>query len=109
MYYEKDQLLHESVQIKFDDSVVSSNKISTSDPRNKESKYKGLVSETIHFTEGDDKDIPRLIALNYNKKIMVILMGQEHHHEYVMSNKQKKSIKDSYNLTEMLKRKSLST
>jgi hypothetical protein len=106
MYYGKSQLSHDSVQIMLDANVFSTNKISAPDRRNRRSKYKGSFLETIHFTEGNDKDIPKLIALNYQKNIIVKLIGQKQNFEYALSNKFKKSIKDAYELTETLKRKS---
>ncbi len=106
MYYKKKNLFHESVQIKFDTYTASTENIPLNDRRNRESSYKNSAMETIHFTEGTDNDIHKLIALNYNKNISVTLKGQKNNYEYFLSNEMKRSIKDSYELLEMLKRKS---
>jgi hypothetical protein len=76
--------------------------------KEQKSNYKDILFETIHFTEGTDNNIPELIALNHNKRIIVKLIGQNQDYEYVLSNKLKKSIKDAYELTNLLKKKSSS-
>jgi hypothetical protein len=106
MYCGKSPLLHDSVQVKFGDNTASTKKISAPDRRNRKSNYKDLLFETIHFTEGTDNNIPELIALNYEKNIIVKLIGQNKSYEYVLSKKLKKSIKDAYELTLLLKKKS---
>jgi hypothetical protein len=106
MYCGKSPLSHDSVQVKYGEDFVSTKKISPPDRRNRKSNFKDLLFETIHFTEGTDNNIPELIALNYDKKIIVKLIGQKQNHEYILSNKLKRSIKDAYELTILLKKKS---
>lgn len=106
MYCGKSPISHDSVQVKFGNSVAATKKISAPDRRNRKSNYKDLLFETIHFTEGTDNNIPELIALNYDKEIIVKLIGQNQNYKYVLSNKLKKSIKDAYKLTNLLKKKS---
>jgi len=105
MYCGKSPLSNDSVQVIIGKKVLSTKKILPSDRRNRKSNFKNLLFETIHFTEGTDNNIPEFIALNDEKDINVKLIGQEKYYEYALSKKLIMSIKEAYELTEMLKRK----
>lgn len=105
MYYGDDWLFHEKIQIKYGDSIVSSNKVPSFDPRNATANSGGSVWEIISFSNGDDNEIPKFIYMNFDKPIKVRLLGRQYYKDYTLSNNYKKMIKESYQLFELLKLK----
>jgi Txe/YoeB family toxin of Txe-Axe toxin-antitoxin module len=103
-YYADDWLFHTKVQIIIDGdpTVYETADVPTYDEDNKH-QNSDSIWETISYSRDRDNGILKLIAENYDKKIKVRFVGRDTISDIVLSDKDKKAIKDSYDLAQLLK------
>jgi hypothetical protein len=101
-FHSENWLFHTSIMVKIGDNIFESEDIPTYDKRNIHDNYT-TIWETVSFT--NDSLLFKMIAFNVGKKIKVRLNGQQYYHEYILNDKLKLAIRDTYDLGKLLERK----
>jgi hypothetical protein len=103
-YYADDWIFHTSIQVKIGDSIYNSEVIETFNANNKTENSGGSVWENINYTDGKDNGIIKAIASNVGKEVKVRFNGKEYYSDFTLSTRDKQAIKESYELSELIKK-----
>lgn len=98
-YYDTDWIFHTKIEVKIGNTVYRSKEIPTYNEDNVTENYGGYVWENISYTSGGDKGIVKAIAENDTVKIKVRFIGRQYNSDFTLSEKDKKAIKESYELS----------
>lgn len=102
-YYGDDWLFHESITVKIDERVMTSETVPSFDKSNMKENSGGSVWETIHFTDNRDSGILSAIGANPEKVIKVRLNGRQYNKDYTLSKNDKQAIADCTFLAQLIK------
>jgi hypothetical protein len=103
-YHSDDWIFHTSIDVKIGEKVYRSSKIETFDKNHKTENSGYSVWENISYTNGKDNGIIKAIAENTEKEIKVRFNGKQYYSDMVLSSKDKRSIKESYEFSELIKK-----
>jgi hypothetical protein len=102
-YYAEDWLFHESITVKVGDSIYHSLTVPTYDSSNKTENDGGKIWENISYTDADN-DILKAIAEAGDEQVKIRFNGREYYSDKVLSPVDKKAIKETYQLSQTLKK-----
>jgi len=104
LYASSDPLYHTSIKVNLGDATLVSSTIPASgfDNTRVVENQSGNVWETVHYTNGRDNGIAKMIAKNVEKKIGVRFIGGKNF-DIQLSEMHKKAIRDTYVLSSYLK------
>jgi hypothetical protein len=103
-FHSDDWIFHTSIDVKIGDKVYRSSKIETYDKNNNTQNSGYSVWENISYINGKDNGIIKAIAENTDKEIKVRFNGKQYHSDMILSRKDKLGIKESYELSELIKK-----
>lgn len=103
-YYGDSWLFHSKVMVKTGSAVLEAGEVSTLSNDHHTQIGSGSVWEINHYTNNRDNGIIKLIAENYDKEIKVRFVGQQYEKDITLSKQDKVAIKESYELSELLKK-----
>lgn len=101
-FYGEDWIFHTHVEVKIGDNIYKSDDVKGSD--NERENSGGDVWETITYSNGKDNGILQAIAENSDKQIKVRFVGDQHISDFILSTSDKNIIRDSYNLSNLIKK-----
>ena len=101
-YFSTEWLFHTSLQISINGKVWTSETIETYDKNNKQTNNSGFIWEMIDYIGGRDNGILKAIADNGEAEIKVRFNGRQRNEDFILSDTDKKAIKDSYELSELI-------
>ena len=99
----KDWIFHTKVQVKIGDAIYETYDVPTYDKNNIEQSHGGYVQEVILYTNGDN-GIIKAIAESGDTPIKVRFSGSENIQDIILSKTDQQAIKDSYELSQLLKK-----
>lgn len=101
-WYDDDWLFHTYVQVKVGESVLTTPVVETFNKNNVHHNDGGVVWETISYVEDGDNGILSSIA-NAKGPVKVRFVGDKFYRDITLPEKDKKAIKDCYELSEAIK------
>ena len=103
-YYSDDWIFHTSIQVKIGENIYNSSIVETYNENNATQNSDGSVWEKISYTDDKDYGIIRAIAESGDKPVKVRFVGKQYNSDFTLSNKDKKAIKEGYELAYLLKK-----
>jgi RNA polymerase subunit RPABC4/transcription elongation factor Spt4 len=100
-YHSSDWIFHKKVLVKIGATVLETDEISHFNQERENSS--GSIWEVNHYTKNRDNGIIKLIAENYDQEIKVRFVGK-YDIDIVLADQDKVAIKESYELSELLKK-----
>lgn len=103
VYVSKDGLYHTRVELEFEGKKLSSERVSSLDPRSRRRQVQGNIVEGIEYLPGGDQGILETIARNYQREIGVryVALGSIYE-EVVLDELYKMAIRDAWLFAQML-------
>ncbi len=102
-FYSDDWIFHSSIHVKIADNIYNSSVVETYEENNKTENSGGSIWENISYTDGKDNGIIKAIAESGNKLVKVRFVGKQYNSDFTLSNKDKKAIKEGYELAYLIK------
>lgn len=103
-FYSDDWIFHTSIQVKIGENIYNSSVVETYEENNKTENSGGSVWENISYTDSKDNGIIKAIAESSNRPIKVRFVGKQYNSDFTLSNKDKKAIKEGYELAYLIKK-----
>lgn len=103
-YYSEDWIFHSRIEVKIGDNIYKSEDVPTYSEDNKTENSSGSVWENVSYTGDKDNGIIKAIAESVDKPVKVRFIGREYYSDFTLSNKDKQAIKDSYELSNLIKK-----
>lgn len=102
-FYSEDWIFHTSIKVKVGDQIFESAKIETYNPNNKTQNGGQHVWESINYLDGGDNGIIEAIAQNVDSVVTVRFNGRQYYSDFTLQMKDKKAIKEGFELSELIK------
>lgn len=103
-YYSEDWIFHTRIEVKIGDNIYKSEDVPTYSKYNRTQNSSRSVWENVSYTSGKDNGIIKAIAESGDKPVKVRFIGREYYSDFTLSNKDKQAIKDSYELSNLIKK-----
>jgi hypothetical protein len=103
-YHSSDWIFHKRIEVKIGDNIYKSEEVPTFNEDNKTSNSSDSVWEDIHYSGNKDNGIIKAIVENNSLPVKVRFIGREYYSDFTLSNKDIQAIKDSYELSELIKK-----
>jgi hypothetical protein len=103
-YHSSDWIFHTRIKVKIGDNIYESVDIPTFDKLNKSDNYGSSVWENISYTDNRDNGIIKAIAECGDKPVKVRFIGPQYYSDFTLSNRDKQTIKDSYELSNLIQK-----
>lgn len=103
-YYAEDWIFHTRIEVKIGENVYKSENVETYSEDNKTTNDGGSVWENISYTGNKDNGIIKAIAESGNMAVKVRFVGRQYNSDFTLANRDKQSIKEGYELSELLKK-----
>lgn len=103
-FYSDDWIFHSSIQVKIADNIYHSSVVESYSENNKTENSGESVWECISYTDSKDYGIIKAIAESGDKPVKVRFVGKQYNSDFTLSNKDKKAIKEGYELAYLIKK-----
>lgn len=94
----KGWIFHERLIVRVGDQVLQTETVPSFDPSNERDNGSDFIFETIHFTQNRDAGVLAAIASNADKVIRVRFEGDQRSYDVVLTNANKRVIRDAVEL-----------
>jgi len=102
-YYADDWLFHTRIEVKIGDKIFKSKDVPLFSANNIHEPSGDIIWENVTYT--DDNGIIKAIAESGNTPVKVRFIGK-YYDDFTLSSKDKQAIKDSYELSQLIKQAS---
>ncbi len=103
-FYGNDWIFHNHIKVKVGSLYLSSPKIESYNKNNKQQYAGDTFWENVYYRETGDNGIIQAIADSTSKPVKVRFEGRKFNRDIVLTAEEKQSIKDSYELSVVLKK-----
>ncbi|AEI50465.1 hypothetical protein [Runella slithyformis] len=103
-WYGNDWIFHNHIKVRVGSLILSSPKVETYDRNNKQESTGSHYWENIYYRETGDNGIIQAIADSTSKPVKVRFEGRKFNHDIVLTHEEKRSLKESHELSEILKK-----
>lgn len=102
-YYADDWLFHTRIEVKIGDKIFKSEDVPTYSDDNRTENSGGSIWENVSYTGDNDNGIIKAIAESGDTPVKVRFIGKYYYDDFTLSSKDKQAIKDSYELSQLIK------
>lgn len=103
-WYGNDWIFHNHIKVRVGSLILSSPTIETSNKYNKQEGAGSHFWENVYYRETGDNGIIQAIADSTSKPVKVRFEGRKFNHDIILTDEEKRSFKESYELSEILKK-----
>lgn len=103
-WYGNDWIFHNHVKVRVGSLILSSPKVETYTKNNKQESSGRYFWENVYYRETGDNGIIQAIADSASKPVKVRFEGRKFNRDIVLTDEEKRSLKESYELAEILKK-----
>lgn len=103
-YYGDDWIFHTKVAVKIGDAIYETDDVPTYDPSNETTNGSGSVWENVSYLGFTDSGIIKAIAESGDTPVKVRFEGQNNVSDITLAKRDQQAIKDSYELSELIKK-----
>ena len=103
-WYGKDWIFHSHIKVKVGQLLLSSPKVESYNKYNKQQYSGDTFWENVYYLESGDNGIIQAIADSTAKPVKVRFEGRKFHRDTYLTPEEKQSIRESHELSEVLKK-----
>lgn len=103
-WYGNDWIFHNHIKVRVGSLILSSPKVETSNKNNKQEGAGNHFWENVYYRETGDNGIIQAIADSTSKPVKVRFEGRKFNRDIILTDEEKRSLKESYQLSEILKK-----